>query len=162
MDPHIAQLRDLFLSHPAWLDAASHIKEGSQSRVSFSHVPGDFYMIRKEGKSLLLTGKAEDPDFAFYFTPKAIERLATVEGRDLADFAVTLFDCIVSDDPELQVGLRIIASFPKLFWRGYVGLLMKGGPRVLSYGSSRGVTSMSDLRRFLKQSRASDPRWEKL
>ena len=43
-----------------------------------------------------------------------------------------------------------------------VFLLMKGGPRVLSYGSSRGVTSMSDLRRFLKQSRASDPRWDKL
>jgi hypothetical protein len=162
MDPHIAQLRDLFLSHPAWLDAASHIKDGAQSRVSFSHISGDFYMIRKDGKSLLLPGEAKDPDFAFYFTPKAIERLAMVQGRDLADFAVELFDCIVSDDPELQVGLRILSSFPKLFWRGYVGLLMKGGPRVLSYGASRGVTSMSDLRRFLKQSRASDPRWEKL
>ena len=80
MDPHIAQLRDLFLSHPAWLDAASHIKEGAQSRVCFSHVPGDFHMVRKEGKSLLLSGKAEDPDFAFYFTPKAIERLAAVQG----------------------------------------------------------------------------------
>jgi len=162
MDPHIAQLRDLFLTHPAWLDAAGHIKDGSQSRLTFSHVEGDYYMIRKDGKSLLLAGKPSDPDFAFYFTPKAIERLAMVQGHDLADFAVELFDCVVSEDPELQVGLRILSSFPKLFWRGYVGLLMKGGPRVLSYGASRGVTSMSDLRRFLKQSRASDPRWEKL
>jgi hypothetical protein len=162
MDPHIARLRDLFLTHPAWLDAASHIKDGAQSRVTFSHVPGEFHMVRKEGKSLLLQGPAQDPDFAFRFTPRAIERLARVPGGELADFAVELFDCIVSEDPELQVGLRILSSFPKLFWRGYVGLLMKGGPRVLSYGASRGVSSMGDLRRFLKQSRASDPRWENL
>src|SRR6478735_3776742 len=113
MDPHIAQLRDLFLTHPAWLDAASHIKDGSQSRLTFSHVEGDYYMIRKDGKSLLLAGKPSDPDFAFYFTPKAIERLAMVQGHDLADFAVELFDCVVSEDPELQVGLRILSSFPK-------------------------------------------------
>jgi hypothetical protein len=162
MDPHIAQLRELFLTHPAWLSAAQHIKEGSESRVYFSHVPGDFHMVRKGGQSLLLPGKASDPDFAFRFTPKSIERLSKVEGHDLADFAVELFECIVSEDPELQVGLRIISSFTKLFWRGYVTLLMKGGPRVLAYGASRGVHSAGDLRRFLKQSRASDSRWEQL
>lgn len=119
-------------------------------------------MVRKGGKSLLLPGAASDPDFAFRFTPKSIERLVQVQGTGLADFAVELFDCIVSEDPETQVGLRIVSSFPKLFLRGYVGLLMKGGPRVLAYGASRGVTSVGDLRRFLKQSRASDPRWENL
>ncbi len=162
MDPHIAQLRNLFLTHPAWLDAARNIKDGAQSRVVFSHVSGDFHMLRKDGKSLLLEGKASDPDFAFRFTPAAIERLARVEGANLADFAVELFDCIVSEDPELQVGLRILSSFPKLFMRGYVTLLMKGGPRVLAYGASRGVTSVGELRRFLKQAQASDPRWENL
>ncbi len=162
MDPHIAQLRDLFLTHPAWLDAARNIKDGSQSRVSFSHVSGDFHMLRQAGKSLLLPGAATDPDFAFRFTPRSIERLSQVQGSGLADFAVELFDCIVSEDPELQVGLRILSSLPKLILRGYVSLLMKGGPRVLAYGASRGVTSVGDLRRFLKQSRASDPRWEQL
>jgi hypothetical protein len=162
MDPHIARLRELFRTHPAWLSAAQHIKDGSQSRVYFSHVPGEFHMLRKDGQSLLLEGKADDPDFAFRFTPKSIDRLSRVQGSDVADFAVELFECIVSEDPDLQVGLRIISGFTKLFWRGYVTLLMKGGPRVLAYGASRGVNSVGDLRRFLKQSRASDPRWEQL
>lgn len=162
MDPHVAKLRELFLHHPAWLNAATHIKEGAQSRVYFSHVPGEYQMLRRGGQSLLLEGRASDPDFAFRFTPKAIERLAQVQGNDLVDFAVELFECVVSDDPEVQVGLRIVSSFPKLLMRGYVTLLLKGGPRVLAYGASRGVHSVSDLRRFVQQARASDPRWEKL
>jgi hypothetical protein len=162
MDPHIEQLRQLFLSHPAWLNAAEHIKEGAQSRVYFSHVAGEFHMVRKGGKSLLQAGPATDPDFAFRFTPKAIERLSRVEGDNLADFAVELFECIVSDDPDLQVGLRILSGFTKLFWRGYVTLLLAGGPRVFAYGAARGVNGVGDLRKFLKQSRASDPRWEHL
>ncbi len=162
MDPHVAQLRELFRTHPAWGRAAEHIKDGAQSRVYFSHVPGEYHLIRLDGASDLLEGPATDPDFAFRFTPRSIERLAAVEGDQIPDFAVELFECIVSDDPELQVGLRVIAGFTRLFRRGYVGLLFRNSRRLLSYGRARGVTNMRELRKFLRQSRASDPRWENL
>jgi hypothetical protein len=162
MDPHISQLRDLFLTHPAWLSAAKHIRDGAQSRVLFSHVDTEFCLARKDGESHLIEGPATDPDLAFRFTPKSIERLSAVEGDDMADFAVELFECVVSDDPDLQVGLRVVSGFTKLLFRGYVKLLIKSGPRVFAYGSSRGVTNVSGLRKFLRQARASDPRWAQL
>jgi hypothetical protein len=162
MDPHVDRLRTLFLSHPAWLRAARAVREGSTSRVLFSHVSTEYQLVRREGESVLLEGTASDPDFAFRFTPASIDALACVQSEEVADFAIALFDCIVSDDPERQVGLRVLASFPRLMMRGYVGLLFGGGPRLLSYGASRGVRNVSDLRKFLKQARASDPRWEAL
>ena len=162
MDPHISKLRELFLTHPAWLKAAKHIRDGATSRVLFSHVPGDYHLLRKNGQSQLLEGPAQDPDFAFRFTPRSIDRLTTIESDQVADFAIALFEGTVEEDPELQIGLRVVGGFPRLMLRGYVGLLFGGGPRLLAYGASRGVRNVGDLRRFLKQTRATDPRWDTL
>jgi hypothetical protein len=162
MDPHISKLRELFLGHPAWLKAARHIRDGASSRVVFSHVPGEYQLLRKGGQSHLLEGVAEEPDFAFRFTPRAIDRLAAIQSDQVADFAIALFEGTIEEDPDLQVGLRVVGSFPRLMLRGYVGLLFGGGPRLLAYGASRGVRNVSDLRKFLKQTRVTDPRWDSL
>jgi hypothetical protein len=161
-DPHVERLRQLFLTHPAWLKAASSIRDGSSSRVLFSHVPGQFHLLRKDGESLLLEGPAKDPDFAFRFTPKSIDRLSAVASGDVGDFGIELLECVLSDDPELQVGLRVLGGYTRLLFRGYVGLFFKGGPRLLSHANERGIGNVSDLRKFFKQASGVDPRWEEL
>lgn len=162
MDAYAEKLKTMLATHPAWISTAKTIRDGSSSRVYFSHLPGEFHLLRKDGQSLLIDEPAEDPDFAFRFTPRSIDRLCAVKGSEQADFAIELFDCVVSDDPEVQVGLRVIAGFTRLVWRGYVTMLLRGGPRVLAYGATRGIHSVSDLRKFMRQTRASDPRWEHL
>ncbi len=147
------------MTHPAWQRAAASIREGCENQVRFSHVPGDFHLLRKDGVTQLLEGPASDPDLAFCFTPKAIERLAAVESDEVSDFALELFDTILSEDPDEQVGLRVVSGFTRLMFRGYVGLLFKSGPSVLAYGKKRGVSNVSSLRKLIKQNRASDPRW---
>jgi hypothetical protein len=148
MDPHVELLRTLFLTHPAWRAASDHLKEGSQSRVLFSHVPGEFQLVRRGTQNLLLEGKARDPDLAFRFTPKSIERLSRVQGTDIADFGVELLECAASEDPEIQVRMLVIAGFPKLLLRGYATLLLKAGPRVLKGGGKAGP-SLSDVRKMI-------------
>lgn len=152
MDPHVELLRTLFLTHPAWRAASAHLKEGASSRVLFSHVPGEYQLLRRGQQNLLLEGKADDPDLAFRFTPKAIERLSRVQGSDIADFGVELLDCAASQDPELQVRMLVIAGFTKLLLRGYAGLLLKAGPRVLK-GSGKGGPSISDVRKMISSLR---------
>jgi hypothetical protein len=159
MDPHVELLRKLFNTHPAWLAGARHIKEGSSSEVRFSHVRGAYHLLRKDGQSFLLDGPAPDPDLAFRFTPRSIERLNAVQGTDMIDFGVELLECVCSEDPELQVRLRVIAGFTKLLRRGYVGLLIRGGPRILTYGGGSGG-SIADVRKLLNELR-SDEGWDK-
>lgn len=155
-DPYVAKLADYFRTHPVWVNAARSIKEGASSSVVFSHLEGEWHLLRRGGESLLLPGPATDPDLAFRFTPAAIERITKVEGN-IGDFATELFACITSDDPELAVDVRVLAPFPRLLKRGYVQVLLRGGPKVLQYGAARGVRTLSDLRRLLKQVQSGEP-----
>ena len=94
------------------------------------------------------------------FTPAAIERVASVQGG-IGEFAVALFECIASEDPELRVGFRVAAPLTRLLRRGYVGLILAAGPMVAAYGTRRGIRTLAQLRRLVQESRATGPaEWE--
>jgi hypothetical protein len=154
-DPHVERLREMFLGHPAWLAAAAYVSPAATCAVRFSHRPGEpWKLVRRAGRTALLPGRAADPDFAFRFTPRAIDRLAATEGG-IADFALTLFALIEHPDPEVRVGFRIVAPFTRLVEHGYVRLLAAAGPRVLRKGVERGVSTVSALRRLVEKHRRS-------
>lgn len=151
----------LFFEHPAWVSAARHISSRATSTVYFSHVPGQAWRLeQRDDRTRLLPGAASDPDFVFRFTPEAISRLDAVEGG-IGDFAVTLFELMVEDDPDLHVGFRITAGFGRLASRGYLRLLAAAGPRVVTFGAAHGIRTLSALRRFVAGLRARSPEdWE--
>jgi len=160
-DPHVERLAGLFREHPAWRAAARHVSDDATSRVLFSHRPGErWHLARRAGESLLLPGDAPDPDLVFRFSPAAIERLAGARGS-VGDFAVELFALIVSEDPDARVDLRVAAPFARLARRGYVGLLVAAGWRVLAFGARHGVRSLGQLRRLVKRLSSRPPEtWE--
>ena len=156
-DPHVRMLAELFRRHPAWVRAASCIADGAESAVSFSHLlERRWRLVRRQGESWLLPGPAQDPDFAFRFTPGAVERLAAVDG-DVADFAVALFACSVEPRADQRVDIRVIAPFSRLVRRGYVRLLLAAGPKLARYGATRGVRTLRDLRALVAAHRADPP-----
>jgi len=129
--------------------------------VFFSHLPGEVWHLERLGAGTrLLPGRSADPDFAFRFTPKSVERLAAVQGG-VGSFAVALFSAIADEDPELRVGFRIMAPFTRLVRRGYLGLLVAGGNSVFAFGASRGVRTLRQLRELVIRNRAREPEsWE--
>lgn len=158
MDLYVQKLSDNFLNHPVWVEAARSIKEGASSQVFFSHCQGEWHLLRKDGQSQLRQGPSPDPDFSFRFTPASIDRIFAVKANaGVGDFAVELFECITSEDPLYKIDFRVISPFSKLLSRGYVKLLLKGGPTVLAYAASHGVRTLADLRKLLKEARSSDP-----
>lgn len=160
-DPHVERLAWLFREHPAWRQAARHVSDESASRVLFTHRPGErWHLARERGESRLLPGDVPDPDFVFRFSPEAIERLAGVEGS-VGAFAVELFGLIVGEDPRAHVDLRIAAPFQRLARRGYVGLLVASGWRVLAFGARHGIRSLGQLRSLVEKLTKRPPEpWE--
>jgi hypothetical protein len=157
----VARLEALFRTHPAWREAARHIRDDASSDVHFSSQEGKvWHLVRVEGETLLLDGPSPDPDFAFGFNPAAVDRLAAVEGG-VGAFAVELFQLITETDPAKRIGFRIATSFPQLVRKGYLTLLASGGLRVLAFGASRGIRTLSDLRTLVEQVRSPVPEaWE--
>ena len=153
-DPYVRMLAELFRRHPAWVRAARYVTDGAESAVAFSHLRGrSWRLVRRGHESLLLPGRARDPDFAFRFTPAAVERLAAVDG-DVDDFAVELFACILEPRAQRRVDFRVIAPFSRLARRGYVRLLLAAGPKVARFGAARGVTTLRGLRALVAAHRA--------
>jgi len=160
-DAHVERLAACYREHPAWRESAQRLSADASSAVYFSHRPGEAWrLLQRDGGADLLPGRASDPDLAFCFTPASIERVASVRGGT-GDFAVALFECITSEDPELRVGVRVVAPFSRLVRRGYVALLVAAGPKVVAYGLRRGVRTLGQLRRLVQESRSSGPAsWE--
>jgi hypothetical protein len=160
-DEWIERLARLYREHPAWKSAARRLVASATSTVYFSHRAGEpWHLEQRDGQTRLLPGASTDPDFVFRFTPNAIERLEEVTGG-IGDFAVELFTLITEAEFDAGVGLRIVASFPRLLRRGYVGLLLAAGPRVVAFGAAHGIRTVGALRRFVAQLRDSGPaEWE--
>jgi hypothetical protein len=160
-DPSVEALARLFREHPAWQRAAKRLEASATSTVYFSHLPGDaWHLARTAAGSELRHGTPRDPDFVFRFTPDSIERLAAVSGG-IGELAVELFTRMTDVDPRARVDIRIAASVPRLLQRGYVKLLLAGGPGVVSFGARHGILGLGALRRFVAQLRAREPAdWE--
>jgi len=160
-DRHVEGLARLFREHPAWVEAARHVSEDAQSRVLFTHRPGErWHLAREQGVTRLLAGDVADPDFVFRFSPEAIDRLAGLEGS-VGAFAVELFGLIVGEDPRARVDLRIAAPFSRLVRRGYLRLLVASGGRVVAFGARHGVRSLRQLRRLVEKLTKKPPdAWE--
>jgi hypothetical protein len=129
--------------------------------VLFTHRPGErWHLARQSGESRLLPGDVPDPDFVFRFSPGAIERLAGAEGS-VGAFAVELFGLIVGEHPDARVDLRIAAPFARLVRRGYVGLLVASGWRVVAFGARHGVRTLGQLKHLVEKLTSSPPEpWE--
>lgn len=162
-DPHVQRLARLFAGHPAWLEAARRIRDGSSSAVYFTHLPGEpWQLVREQGENRLQPGRAADPDFAFCFPPAAVEALEAVEGGYPA-FALELFRLILDPDPERHIGFRIVAPLRRLMRRGYVRLVLDAlGPELLAFGAVHGVRSLPELYRLVVRLRKGSPEpWER-
>jgi len=152
-DASVRRLAELFRSHPAWTRAAALLSQEACSNVRFLHRPGEiWHLARVDGVTRLAPGALPDADLELGFAPDAIERLARTRGG-IGDFAVALFELAIEPDPALRVELRILSPFFTLARRGYLRLLVAGGPRVLAWGAAHGVRSLGELRRWIARVR---------
>lgn len=161
-DDEIGALARLYRNHPAWIEAAGYIsEEGAGSDVYFSAHPNEaWHLEHRGGRGVLRPGCSRDPDFVFRFTPEAIARLERAE-ESIGGFAVALFEGMTASDPALRIDFRLVAGFRRLLQRGYVGLLLAGGSRVLAAAARRGLHSVSDLQKLVEGARRSQPeKWE--
>jgi hypothetical protein len=160
-DAGVERLARLFREHPAWVAAAGHLGADATSNVYFDGRPGEGWRLEKHpGGSRLLPGVGDDPDFVFRFTPASVARLEAVRGG-VGEFAVELFALILEEEPDLRVGFRIAAGFPRLARRGYLRLLLAAGPRVLAFGAAHGIRTLRGLRRFVAEQASAGPQpWE--
>lgn len=151
----VAALSSFLSNSSAAQAAATSLRPGAEVAITFTDVAGDWRICRKDAAGLSLEpGKATDPDFELRIPPGAVNSICSRHDLDVGDLGVTFFEHIVGRDPELKIQVTLHSGLVKLTSRGWLGLLARGGPKVVIWMTQRGLrgagavaTALGRLRR---------------
>src|SRR5881628_3099140 len=144
-EPSNVVLQRFFETSESARKAASHLKSAAQVAVRFTDVPGEFHFGLAEGKPRFFTGAAKDPDFELTMAPGAVTAIAAQPNADVGELGILFFQHIVAQDPQSKIGVKLHSGLIKLTMRGWVGVMMSGGVKVLGWLASKGLKGPSAI-----------------
>lgn len=119
--------------------AAKSLRSGAEAAIRFADVEGE-WRIRRDATGISLEqGKALDPDFELRLPPAAVHSVCARHDADIGDLGVTFFEHIVAKDPGRRIHVTVHSGLIKLTHRGWLGLLTRGGPKVILWLANRGL-----------------------
>jgi hypothetical protein len=142
-------LRKLLEESPVAHKATRPLAPSARVNLALREGPARFSM--EGGRSALLPGAGQDPDFTLTVPDGAVQRLVTLAGEDVGEFGIEFFKLVLERDPELRVRIRVDASAARLLAHGYLGVLALGGLKVswwlLRIGVKNPLAAIERLRR---------------
>ena len=129
-----------FLSNCAAVQlAAASVRAGAEVAITFTDMEGDWRIWRDGARIAFDPGKAKDPDFELRMPPRAVDAICSRLDADIGDLGVSFFEHIVSRDPKFKIQVTIHSGVMKLTGRGWLGLLTRGGSKVVMWMTRKGL-----------------------
>jgi len=144
-EPSNIVLQRFFETSESARKAAAHLKAAAEVGVHFTDVPGDYRFQSVGGKPRFLEGKAKDPDFELTMAPGAVTALAAQPNADVGDLGILFFQHILSRDPNSKIHVKLHSGLIKLTMRGWVGVMMSGGAKVIGWMATKGLKGPSAI-----------------
>jgi hypothetical protein len=152
-EPSNVVLRRFFETSESARRAASHLKAPAEVGVRFTDVAGDYRFTLVDGKPRFLDGRALDPDFELTMAPGAVTAIASKPDADLGDLGILFFQHIIARDPQSKIGVKLHSGLLKLTKRGWIGVMMSGGAKVIGWLASKGVKGPTAIANALSRLR---------
>jgi hypothetical protein len=152
-EPSNVVLRRFFETSESARRAASHLKAPAEVGVRFTDVAGDYRFTLVDGKPRFLDGRALDPDFELTMAPGAVTAIASKPDADLGDLGILFFQHIIARDPQSKIGVKLHSGLLKLTKRGWIGVMMSGGAKVIGWLATKGVKGPTAIANALSRLR---------
>lgn len=137
--------------------ASKPLKDGVTIGVRFHGHPGDYHIVKEQGRLAVKPGAARAPDFAAVISPGAVHHIKGLQNPDIGDLGVELLQLMARGhkDPTADafVKVHLEAGFFTLMRHGYLGILPLGGPKVAKFLADRDLVSVAGLKRVFKRLR---------
>jgi hypothetical protein len=135
-----AALADFLLNSTAARAAATSLRAGAEVAIVFTDDAADWRICRNDVSGITLEPvKATDPDFELRIPPGAVDSICSRDDADVGDLGVTFFEHIAVHDPDLKIHVTLHSGLIKLTSRGWLGLLTRGGPKVMVWMTKKGL-----------------------
>src|SRR2546421_8003306 len=152
-EPSNIVLQRFFETSESARKAASHLKAPAEVGVRFTDDAGEYRFTLVDGKPRFLDGRAKDPDFELTMAPGAVTAIAAQPNADVGDLGILFFQHIVAQDPQSKIGVKLHSGLIKLTMRGWVGVMLSGGGKVLGWLASKGLKGPSAIAHALSRLR---------
>jgi len=138
---------------------AAPLKEGTRAVVEFVGDQQLYGMEKVKGRTVLTPGKPEKAEIYFKFSEGSIDYLFNPPADDAADYINRLCDCLLEKDPNKKVELKLLTSVVDGWRKGYIAMMMLGGPRAVSTIAKIGIKIPA---RFLRTEKSEHEENEKI
>jgi hypothetical protein len=78
-------------------------------------------------------------------TPGAVAAIAAQPNADVGDLGILFFQHILSTDPNDKINVKLHSGLLKLTMRGWLGVVAKGGGKVMGWMASKGLRGPSAI-----------------
>ncbi|RMG10428.1 MAG: AAA family ATPase [Deltaproteobacteria bacterium] len=154
MGESAAKLQSFFRSSEAATKATRPLKRDAEVGITFTDEPDTPYRFTMEsGRGEVVPGTAKDEDFHLHLPPVAVDELVRLETDNLGEFAVAFFKCMLADEEERKIRVKLHSGFLKLTRRGYLKTLALGGPTVLAFMARQGLKGPAGIKKAIDKLR---------
>jgi hypothetical protein len=134
------ELAHFLLTNPGAKLAAASLKPGAEAGITFTNLDGEWRIYAAEGGRVSFEpGKATDPDFELRIAPHAVNSIRERHEADVGDLGVAFFEHIIAREQDRKIHVTLHSGLLKLTRRGWLGVLARGGPKVVMWMAAKGL-----------------------
>ena len=130
--------------------ATKPLRNGAQIAISLS--TGESARLRKTAEGLVVEADAaEKPDMSFEVPTGALTQLQSFTSTEIGDIGVEILKLMASSEPSKKIRARVHIGAFGLFTQGYLGILPLGGPAVMKFLGTKGLTNIGKIKEALSK-----------
>ncbi len=127
------KLKDFFDNREVAHKATKPLGKKAIGEVIFLEEPGKSYTFKKSGKfATLFEESIKKPDFTMKLSIGAVEDLVNFKSENVGDFGIRFFKLLKANEKGKEVEVKINIGFFRIVTKGYLKVLLLGGPIVKS------------------------------
>ncbi len=156
------RLREFMLEHPAAKRAMKQLKPGAAINFILSEDETVYHAKRIKSGAEMNKGATEQVDLWLRLGPRAVDDLLELNTSDLGTFGVeVLKHMVASRPPEEKIDIKLEAGFIGLTKRGYLKIVILGGPKVMGFLAKKGFGGLGAIKKAFGLARQRSKNFEK-
>lgn len=103
--------------------------------------------LKKEKEGMVILQRPpEDPDMSFWAGTKGLQQLIDHQTNDVGEIGVEIMKLMIHSDSDYRLKAKVHIHPFTLLRNGYLGVLPLGGPTVMKFLASKGLTNISKIK----------------
>ncbi len=150
MTSHLTRL-DEYFSKPASIKATGPLRKGLEIAIQVEDEKG---MLKKGAERVQVSsGNAEKPDMTILVPAAALDKLIAGYSDDIGEIGISILKLMAGATPAEKITVKLHIGIWDFIRGGYLGILPLGGPSVMKFLASKGLTGIGKIKDALSRLR---------